>query len=120
MSNSYVILGGMTIDSAKILDRIKNEKKSDRGRVVLYLDKPLLKSFQEVCKGQGVSASRFIEEVMRDAVETAQGKAPAEDSLAQTIQGLAPAERETVEAFLEKAIPKMRGKAVSKSGRKSG
>lgn len=111
----------MTIDSAKILDRIKREK-TDRGRVVLYLDKPLLKAFQEVCKGQGVSASRFIEEVMRDAVESAHGKATtsAEDSLSQVIQGLSPAEKESIHEFIKTALPKIRGKAGAKPGKKSG
>lgn len=58
----------MAVDLKKTIARIKREK-TERGRVVLYLDKPLLKRFQAVCKSHGVSASIVIEEVIRDFVD---------------------------------------------------
>lgn len=60
----------MPVNPKYVLEKLRGNE-TDRGRVTLYLDKNLFKRFQEVC--DDVSASRVLEEYMREFVESARG-----------------------------------------------
>lgn len=55
----------------KLIARIK-KPDGTRGRVTVYMDKGLFKKFQELSGNVGVSASRLIEEMVRDFVNAAE------------------------------------------------
>jgi hypothetical protein len=63
----------MSIDSKKLLERVRLKGESRKGRVGLYLDKDLYKEFQALCPG--VSASEVVQELIRQFVEDARNKA---------------------------------------------
>lgn len=65
----------MSSDVKKAIEKLKKESGTPRGRVVLYFDKPLLKEFQTLCKKEGTSASKVLEEVMREYVTSAKKSA---------------------------------------------
>ena len=55
------------IDGKKIIERIK-KSSDDRKKVSLYLSETLFESFKRACSE--VSASRVMEELMKDFVES--------------------------------------------------
>jgi hypothetical protein len=71
LDHAPVYTAFMALDVKKTIERIERrelEKKSDRGRVVLYLSKSLTKEFQKLCKANGISASKLVEEFMRESL----------------------------------------------------
>lgn len=61
----------VTKDMTKLIARIKKPDGA-RGRVTVYMDKALFKYFQQLSGNVGVSASRLIEEMVRDFVNDAE------------------------------------------------
>lgn len=62
----------MAIDSERIFKRL--EQDTQRGSHTLYLETELWDRFKAFCHQRGVSAARFIEELMREALDGTQSK----------------------------------------------
>ena len=58
----------MAIDAKKMIKKIQGAE-TQRGRVSLYLNKALFEEFKASC--DDVSASRVLEELMREFIESA-------------------------------------------------
>jgi hypothetical protein len=56
----------MTIDGKKLLEKLSAARKEDRGRVTLYLSKPLYEEFRSRCGD--IPASVVLEELLREFV----------------------------------------------------
>lgn len=84
----------MKIDTRQILDRLKDKGTRGRGRVNIYVDTATFKKFQATCEKEGLSASRVLEELMKEV--SAATKSP--ESRAGVVRG----ELETAETEIDK------------------
>jgi hypothetical protein len=64
----------MPVDAKKVVSVLKIKGESPKGRFSLYFDKSTFKEFQEACEKEDVSASRVLELLMREFIESAKGK----------------------------------------------
>lgn len=60
------------MDAKKLKEKVRLRGESNKTRVGMYLDKDLYKAFQRACGD--LSISQVVEEMMREFVETDEGK----------------------------------------------
>lgn len=60
---------GVAIDADELFRKIRSKGSRSRGTVTMYVDKALFSEFQKICEAKGVSASRVLEETMREFKE---------------------------------------------------
>ena len=65
-----------------VFDKLAKAKDRERRSVTIYLSRPLFEEFRELCEDRDVSASKVIEQLVRDLVESVKTPIQSADSAA--------------------------------------
>jgi hypothetical protein len=60
----------MGIDGKALVKKLATGKKSDREKTSLYLSKSIYKNFKKVCEGNGIAASKVLEDLISQFIES--------------------------------------------------
>lgn len=64
----------MAVDTRKIIEKLSRPVESPRGQMSIYWDLGLYRRFKQFCDSHKISASKMLEEFMRETMTETQPK----------------------------------------------